>query len=717
MTAPFISRAALAARANVAAFLTKYRDLGAWGIGQDPFENDAWKCDGVAARGKRGYIYFARIDYHAKKYRRGNDQPSLVPDALRMPQVFGDFARAMLAHLHLTQRSTNIFRRLDALRFLLAAFERPGADPSEISVAELEAACDLLRKAKRGNVGGALALIWRTMTDLELVQAPANWENPLETERNDSLKLGSEFDSNRHKKLPDPRALEACAALLWRDDLRVRAKLISHYVALALCAPERCGEFLFAPADLIDPWIDLETGEEGVTLRWFPEKGGRPQTKNVSAEMSPIARRAYNGLHALTQPARDLAKWYEDNPGRMYLPAHLEYLRDKNVIHLDEAHAALFGGSVRPLDTSKREDGYARHFLRENQVQIVRGASGNWGSRPATLRFADLEKAVLRQLPEDFPIMDPHTGMKYSQALCVLRRGEFGEHKNHSGMPPILQPLSNDQLYAALGNHAQSTSIFAQHGMTGLNGASLRITSHQLRHYLNTIVRRGDKRLTEEEIALWSGRKGVHQNAIYNHESDNDRAHKVELRYGFRSDILPFGDAMETRVFVRRDEFGNIEKITAHITEWGFCLHDYMQSPCPIMKNCIECREHVCIKGDARAHKVLEMLYADSRALTEAAQRDATTGIHGADEWFAVHRKHEDLFRQLLEIFASADVPDGTPVCLTTVKTPNPIKQALARRKIPIGSVAQKIQSMRDVALLLSAPVTNDNTRRGDRAA
>ena len=277
-------------------------------------------------------------------------------------------------------------------------------------------------------------------------------------------------------------------------------------------------------------------------------------------------------------------------------------------------------------------------------------------------------------------------------------------------MLAVLQPLTKSQLYTALGNHDRSTSIFAQHGLTGPNGAPLWITSHQLRHYLNTIVRRGDKRLTEEEIALWSGRKDVSQNAVYDHESDNDRAHKVELRYGFRSDILPFGDAMKTRVFVRRDGFGNVEKITAHITEWGFCLHDYMQAPCPIIKNCVECREHVCIKGDERARKVLELLYADSRALTGAAQRDAATGLQGADEWFAVHLKNEGLFKQLLDIFDSADVPDGTPIYLTAVETPNPIKQALARRKIPIVPVAQKIQSMSDVTLLLAAPAANDNT-------
>ncbi|MFA7280087.1 MAG: hypothetical protein WC100_08320 [Sterolibacterium sp.] len=713
MTTPFISRDAWAARANLAAFIEKYRALGAWGLGKEPFESEAWKYDGLAEKGKRGYIYFARLGYNANKHMTKHGQPSLVPEASCMPPLFGDFARAMLAHLHLTQPSTNVNKRADTLRFLLAALQRLDPDPSEMSVADLEAVCDLLRKwgpANKAVIGLVLAVIWRAMVDLELVQAPATWECPLKMKSPDDLKLGPEFDAKRHKKLPDPRALDACAALFCRDDLKIRAKLASRYVALALCAPERCGEFLFAPADLIDPWIDPDTGEEGVALRWFPEKGGRPQTKNVPLELSPIARRAYNDLHALTQPARDLAKWYEDNPTRMYLPSHLEYLRDKEIIDINEAHAALYGGEVRLLDTEKGKDNYSRRFLRKNQVLVTNGAAGKWGSRSATLHFADLEQVVLRQLPEGFPIMDPQTGMKYSQALCVLRRGEFGESEGHDGMPAILQALSRDQLYGAMGNVAQSSSIFVQHGLTGPNGAPLRITSHQLRHYLNTIVRRGDKRLTEEEIALWSGRKDVSQNPAYDHKSDNDRAHEVEVRYGFRNDILPFGDAMKTRVFVRRDEFGNIEKITAHITEWGFCLHDYIQSPCPIMKNCIECREHVCIKGDARARKVLELLYADSHALTEAAQRDAAAGTQGADDWFSVHLKNENLFKQLLEIFESADVPDGTPIYLTTVETPNPIKQALARRTIPIMPVAQKIQSMSDVTLLLAAPAANNNT-------
>lgn len=49
----------------------------------------------------------------------------------------------------------------------------------------------------------------------------------------------------------------------------------------------------------------------------------------------------------------------------------------------------------------------------------------------------------------------------------------------------------------------------------------LYLTSHMLRHYLNTLVRHSGM-LTEDEIAVWSGRIRVSQNRVYNHESDRD---------------------------------------------------------------------------------------------------------------------------------------------------------------------------------------------------
>lgn len=712
---PFIARDAKLARANLDAFIEKYRSLGAWGLGSHSFEDDAWPLKPVGAKERFGYGYFARRGFNATKHRNKLGLPSAIPDGYRMPARFRDFAKALLAHTHLTKPTSAIRVYMASLSYLLARLERADGfdpDPSEISVAELDAACDLMResglsRSQLSQQGRALARLWKQMVTLELVQEPTSWESPFHLESQAELKLGPAFDALRRRKLPDPRALEACAALFQRDDVAMRANFVSSYVALAMCAPERCVEFRFAPADLLDPWTDPDTGEEGVTLRWIPAKGAEPQTKNVDLQMSPVARRAHQRLYELSAPARALARWYEANPAKMYLPPHLKYLRDKPVINTTEASAALYAGA----DINGESRGFARkntrNFLKRNQITVTHDkAVGEGRCKPSTLAFADLEKAVLRQLPEGFPVMDPQTGLKYSEALCVLRRHEFS--RAGDTMPAILQPVTHSMIYQALGNGADFASIFLEYGFTGPNGERLKLRSHQLRHYLNTICRRnspGKSKLTEEEIALWSGRKDISQNRTYDHQSASDQMHELEQRLGFHSDTTPFGDISQ-RIFIKRNQFGQIEKITAHLTDIGYCLHDYMQSPCPIAMNCIQCGESLCIKGQERSRKALDLLYADSRALTQAAQRDAEVGMQGAEEWFKAHLEREGVLKDLLDILDNPEVPDGTPIMLN-VRTPNRIKEALARRAIPAKLVANAIQALTDVTRLLSAPAND----------
>ena len=712
-----IPRDARLARDNLNAFIEKYRPLGAWGMGKHNFEDDAWRYDGVRGKGLRGYCYLSRVCYTAKKHQTKRGQPATIPEGMRMPPLFRDFAKSMLSHLHFTQPSTAVLDRALVLSWMLMELEKTNSvpDPTELGTANLEDICQFIRESGRKRCAGyaaALALIWKVMVQFEMVQAAAHWISPIREKATLLIELGSEFDDARREKLPDPMALEACASLFKRDDTDLRTEFISSYVALAVCAPERIVEFLYAPADLLDPWVDPDTGEEGVTLRWFPAKGGAPQTKNLDIDMSCVARRSHKRMYRISAPARALARWYEDNPTRIYLQPHLEYLRDRGTIDIFETTAILYGGEVRTLNNT---DGraLAHKFLKQHNVPTRPGSSGGGKKdhvRQVTMAFADLEQAVLSLLPEGFPVMDQKTGMKYSEALCIVRYHELTSFKC-GFMPSILQVITYSMISQALSHldSKKTKSVFVKNGFIDAEGRPLSMTSHQLRHYLNTIVRRGGT-LTEREIAIWSGRKDVNQNRTYDHQSVDDKLHELEVRLNFHSDIQPFGD-ISKRIFIRRDKFGEIDKITAHLSDIGYCLHDYMQAPCPIAKNCIQCAESLCFKGDKRSRTSLEQLYADSRPLTKAAQRDMEVGMAGANDWFKAHLEREGVLKNLLELFDNPEVPDGTPIMLN-VQTPNRIKEAMARRTIPIKSVAAKIKWLADVANLLPAPANNGKDLR-----
>ena len=139
--------------------------------------------------------------------------------------------------------------------------------------------------------------------------------------------------------------------------------------------------------------------------------------------------------------------------------------------------------------------------------------------------FTDVENAILSMLPKNFPIMDNESGIKYKDALLVTQLNFFQSRKaTYSCMfQDITVDLVNDELGSRL-QHGRE-SLFSRFDFTEPDGSPIKITSHQLRHWLNTIAQRGG--LSQLDIAKWSGRKDIHQNANYDHMTAYELIEKV----------------------------------------------------------------------------------------------------------------------------------------------------------------------------------------------
>ncbi|MCD4505769.1 hypothetical protein LQR30_16875 [Chromobacterium piscinae] len=673
------------------------------------FEDDAWSIEGIIAKNNGNkFLYFSQNSFNPKEYRGGRcnrNVPAVIPVEKLLREPFRSFAKSILTYLHVWQKTTSLNDRLSALRYLeMSLWEVNGStSPTATTPEILNRACYIASKSVSPKTsyhrGMQLSLIYRYMVELGLVNFSSEWVCPIPCPIRCNNRIGKQFDEERKSKLPSPEVLEALAEIFNSDDNSPLEIFVSSVCALMLCAPERIVEVLYAPLDILVPdWIDPTTGDIGTGLRWFPVKGAAPQVKIVIPSMRDIAIRAIDRLRKLSAPARKLALWYEQYPDRLYLPPHLEYLRQRDRLDQNEIYAILFGGIAENIDPVKRLR--VRNWLDAKGVTRT-SKRGGGGSRGTTVKFTDLEYSILRELPINFPIMDHNTGMRYSEALCLARVGEF----NSCATLPSACAFENIRygfLRNALKSCGLSKSIFERRGYQDKNGNFLFMNSKMLRHYLNTLVRQSSN-LSEDEIALWSGRKRVGQNKTYNHQSDRDVIVKLREAVGDKSkSVGPFSN-IDDRIFINRGEFASIKIITAHTTEFGYCIHDYAQSTCQVHQDCMNCNEQVCIKGDARGEGNLRKTQLELIRLQEDARAAFDAEVLNAAEWFTYQSRSLELINKLVSILDDPGVPLGAVIQLEGVTPPSRIHMIKEEGGLHFTPISGMINSMDDIHRLLTS--------------
>ncbi|MNF42991.1 hypothetical protein D3C76_452190 [compost metagenome] len=692
------------AKKNIGKFVDWVRNNFVPLLDKNSFESNIWQIDGLTQKcSNHKCIYFTQA--HIRRLRKmkteieTTDSSAAIHETLLLRQPFRSFAKAMLIYMHGFNKTVDIVTRLRAFcyfeeaLFELTSSSCPAATTPEI----LNRACNTIKErychTTTYTMSIQLRLMYKHMIELGLVAAPTHWTPPIHAPNYSRNKIGKEFDEIRNKKLPSAESLDALASIFNGDNNDPKTIFVSSACALMLCSPDRASELLFAPFDILAPdWVDPDTGAIGTALRWFPAKGAAPMVKTVIPSMRDVCRRAVERIQNLSAPARKLALWYESNPTAIYLPPSLEHLRGRHTINQDETHSILFG--LTPLSPLPTQRTRTRTWLDAHNVPRI----SRYGIAGTKVKFSDLENAVLGRLPEGFPIMDPATGMRYSEALCLARESEF----NSIASGPSQCCFSNIKykiISSGLKSHGHSKSIFELGNHYDNNENSLTLTSHQLRHYLNTLVRHSGQ-LTEDEIAKWSGRRNANHNATYNHESDRDIIAKLRSAIGDPSITIGPLANIDNRTFIRRDEFAAIKIITAHTTENGYCIHDYTQSPCQVHQDCTNCDEHLCIKGDLRAEKNLRQTQSELIALQDEARKAFSAEVLGSAEWFQYHSQSLERVNKLIAILDDPKIVDGAVIQLSGIVPPSRIAMAEEIRN-QLKPIAKTITSVTEVRTLL----------------
>ncbi|OWY27966.1 integrase [Herbaspirillum robiniae] len=448
--------------------------------------------------------------------------------------------------------------------------------------------------------------------------------------------------------------------------------LVSATTAILCSAPDRISEVLGLPVNCEVRQKKDSSEEDAYGLRWWPAKGAAPMVKWIIPSMIGVVEEAVRKIRRLTDEARKIALWYEENPTHLYLTEELEHFRSEKLLSMADVGEIIFANKV---DKSVPGVWCDTH-------RIPKYKDGNQGY----VRFADVEVAVLNQLPRGFPVANEKTGLKYSESLFIVQRNALSASKTRISC--VIEPVTHPQIHNRLG--ARSTtgirSIFDRHGFYELDGSPIRVHTHQFRHYLNTLAQAGG--LSQLDIAKWSGRKNVKQNKYYDHETPAAIVDRIRTAVG--DDTRMFGPLAKGPqvALIKRDEFARLKVPTAHTTDFGYCIHDYVMSPCQMHRDCLNCGEQVCVKGESEKENRIRHAYAEAARLLAMAEQAERDGDLGAGAWAKHHRTQLERITGLIQILDNPTVPDGAVIQLMPIDIPSRLEhaeQACALSISPVG--------------------------------
>lgn len=539
--------------------------------------------------------------------------------------------------------------------------------------------------------GAFLQKVAQFISEKRISKIPIDWKNSAKRP-NDAQRVGKKADDRRNEKMPSKRALEALPEIFFKAT-EPKDILITSIIAILFGAPNRIGEVLLLQeyCEVIQKSSD---GKEQYGLRWYPEKGAEPMVKWIIPSMVDVVKKAINQIREQTKEARKVSKWYETNPKSLYLVEELEYLRLKKTITSKEASLILFG-----IEDSRSIVSFYKTLGVKYNIENIKDDGYKRGPRRrALVLFDDFEKAIINLLPKDFPYINKEKGFKYSETLLIQRLNEYNYQK--STLIPSIDYFSIGFINDALGGRKGifKFSIFEKFGYKEPDGSPIKVTTHQFRHYLNTLAQKGG--VSQLDIAKWSGRKEINQNRAYDHVTADEMLLLVQNAVG-NEDMLMSQlsniEGIKKKVVISRDEYAQLKVRTAHKTDFGVCIHDFSMMPCQLHMDCLNCTEQVCIKGDKNSNERIRQRKIEVEEALEIAKKAQEEGHVGAHRWIKHQSIELEKLKQLCDIFDNDNVKDGTLIQISDAPSISQSEQAQIRNKEIVGESSINLDEMREL--------------------
>lgn len=575
---------------------------------------------------------------------------------------FIDFAKAYLRYQQ-GHKPTETKNELKALRTVEQALLQlsKNAAIKNLTIAALDEAVQLTRLHYSGGAayhcGKELERLAQFITKNKLIASDlGTWKSPIPRKK-DEIQTGAIAKARRDKKLPSDEALGALAEIFANNPVELKDIFVSSTFAMLMCAPSRITEVLQLPVDCEVEEMDSK-GMLRYGWRFHAGKGFGADIKWIPTEMVGIAKEAVKRITILTNESRQLAKWIESNSNKFYRHAQCPEVADNESLTAMQACKAL---------------GLVEHIEKHAKCNLLT----RFGKSNKVYTLNQLWHYALSRQPEGLPWLSKERKIKYSNALFCMQLNMFHSVKNTSPIilwTPDVNVFNNDLSARVSLKSEAHKSIFDRYGYKTVDGGQIKLTSHQARHLLNTMAQRGG--LSQFEIAKWSGRADPNQNRTYNHMSEYEIVLKVEQLDTSLSLFGPSG-VVDKNFPITIQEFNTLEKGAVHVTEFGVCVHDFTMAPCDKYRDCLNCSEQVCIKGNSEKFVRIKKRFEEVKSHFESAEKALQEGHSGADKWYEYHKNTLEHLRQLIFILENPDIEKGAQIKLRNDKAFSPLRRAI----------------------------------------
>lgn len=629
------------------------------------------------------------------------------------------FAKAYIKYQAI-KSGASMYAHFYAIRALEAAVTKRGEQvqiskllPRDFDQAAQEAKANMAEGAAY-QAGMKLNFMRKFLIDHKMIK-PFEWKNPFSKPKDKKDLTGDVGQEYRESKMPDENSIMAMAAIFAKkeSELTPRDIFTTSTFSLMMSAPERGSEPLYLRSDCLDihiidkPQNDTERAsekalkrgdgtdlllaeddeeqpvEEQIGIRWFSGKGYGYENKWVPDVMNPVIKAAIKRLKKQSKQAREFAKMLEESDD---FPRHPLCPRVDEDKLLTKAQAVAALGLDTSLLTQKQAGVSGNQLL--TKVGIERA--------DYVVSLRDLNKIVRARLPEGWPYIPFKKGkvkLKWSDALYAGFANQFSASKgtiftdlwipsittlNEDLKPSIKKNRSKDKI--ADGN----LSVFARHGYEGLE-----LRSHQPRHLLDTLA--SVNGMSDTLRSKWAGRADPKHNRYYDHTDEQEYNHDW-LEHESKDELVNNDVRNLFKVQIAKGNMRSLQEhntrasLAVHITEYGECKHSYIDEPCMKHRDCLNCNELVCTKGnDDRLKRIQEKLKKE-RLLLRGDEKAVNDGVKGAEQWYQRRLTTIKRCESLIAWLTSDDVKGGDMIKLADTENVTHLDRALeanGRKRLP----------------------------------